>query len=262
MNKEMKLGLIKEGEFLGTKCDFYKDENNNIYMTREQIGEALQYKSPDDAIRRMHNREQNKNRLDSFSTQVAMSRVEGNRDVTRDTVLYTEKGIYEIARISEQPKANDFYDWVYDQVILIRKTGGVIDDKDLFINTYCGGLDEGVKTIVKSFMTKVEEQQTTINKMQPLVDDWSAYMDKNGYITISKVSKTLNIKGVGRNNLFGLLRRNEILRANNEPYQRYVDSGYFKTSVGMKNGYPFTQTLVSAKGMSYINKKMKEWGYS
>ena len=45
-NKEITLQLIKEGDFLGTKCDFYKDEDNNIYMTREQIGEALQYANP------------------------------------------------------------------------------------------------------------------------------------------------------------------------------------------------------------------------
>lgn len=257
MDKKLKLELIKEGEFLGTKCDFYKDESNNIYMTREQIGQALQYANSQKAIDNLHSR--NKDRLDKFSVTL---KLRGTDQKQYDTTLYIEKGIYDICRFSRQPVADDFYDYVYDQITLIRKTGGAIDDKDLFINTYCGGLDEGVKTIVKSFMTKVEEQQTTINKMQPLVDDWSAYMDKNGYITISKVSKTLNIKGVGRNNLFGLLRRNEILRANNEPYQRYVDSGYFKTSVGMKNGYPFTQTLVSAKGMSYINKKMKEWGYS
>lgn len=111
-------------------------------------------------------------------------------------------------------------------------------------------------------MTKVEDQQGQINKMQPMADDWSAYMDKDGYITMSKVSKALNVKEVGRNKMFDILRKNEILRSNNEPYQKYVNSGYFKLVVGTKNGFPYTQTLVSARGMSYINKKMKEWGYS
>ena len=202
MDKKLKLELIKEGEFLGTKCDFYKDESNNIYMTREQIGQALEYSDPRVAITKIHSR--NKDRLDKFSVSTKLVSTDNKQ---YDTILYIEKGIYDVCRFSRQPVADDFYDYVYEQVALIRKTGGVIDDKDLFINTYCGGLDEGVKTIVKSFMTRVEEQQTTINKMQPMVDDWSAYMDKDGYITISKVSKTLNIKGVGRNNLFGLLRR-------------------------------------------------------
>jgi len=29
MSKEIKLQLIKEGNFLGTKCDFYKDDDNS-----------------------------------------------------------------------------------------------------------------------------------------------------------------------------------------------------------------------------------------
>ena len=30
---------------------------------------------------------------------------------------------------------------------------------------------------------------------------------------------------------------------------------------GLKNGFPFCQTLVTPKGMSFINKKLKEWGF-
>ena len=32
------------------------------------------------------------------------------------------------------------------------------------------------------------------------------------------VAKTLNFKGVGRNNLFEILRENKILQSNNQPY--------------------------------------------
>lgn len=38
----MKLMLVKQGDFLRTKCDFYVDEDDNIYMSRTQIGYALQ----------------------------------------------------------------------------------------------------------------------------------------------------------------------------------------------------------------------------
>lgn len=260
--KERKLELVEQASFLGTICDLYKDEDNNIYMTRLQIGEALQYKDSDSAIRRLHNRDTNKDRLDSFSTRVALTRVEGRRDVERDTVLYMERGIYEICRISRQAVANDFYDWIYDKAILIRKTGGAIDDKEMFVNMYCAGLDEGAKVIVKSFMTKVEEQQEAILKMQPMVDDWSAYSDAKGNITVANLAKSLNISGIGRNKMFGILRENKVLRENNEPYQRFVDSGYFEVITGIRNGFKYAQTVVTGKGMSYINKKMKEWGYA
>lgn len=257
--KDVRLDLVKSGEFLGTVCDFYRDEDDNIYMTRNQIGEALQYSNSRIAISNIH--ERNKDRLDKFSTELELSTLEGNRMVARDTILYIEKGIYDICRFSRQPLANKFYDWVYDQVILIRKTGGAIDDKDLFIETYCGGLDQGAKTIVKSFMSKVEEQQATINKIQPDANNWKAYGDSEGNITMANVAKSLNIKGIGRNNLFKVLKQHKILRKNNEPYQRFVDSNYFEVIVGTKNGHKYNQTVVTDKGMGYINKKMTEWGY-
>lgn len=259
MLKETKLNLVKEGDFLGTKCDFYKDENDNIYMTREQVGQALQYSDPVRNISKLHDR--NKDRLDRFSTVVRTTTVEGKREIARDKTLYIEKGIYDICRFSRQPVADQFYDWVYDQISLIRKTGGAIDDKDLFIETYCGGLDESQKTIIKSFMNKVEEQQSQINELQPKAEDWAAYMDAKGNITMSNLAKSLNIKGIGRNKLFKILRDNEVLRNNNEPYQRYVDSGYFEVLNGNKNGFKYIQTVVTGKGMSWINKKMKQWEY-
>jgi phage antirepressor YoqD-like protein len=86
-------------------------------------------------------------------------------------------------------------------------------------------------------------------------------MDVDGNITMAKVAKSLNVYGLGRNKLFKLLRDKEILRNNNEPYQTYVDRGYFKMINGLKNGFPFCQTLVTPKGMSFINKKLKEWGF-
>ena len=53
-----------------------------------------------------------------------------------------------------------------------------------------------------------------------------------------------------------------MLRSNNEPYQTYVDRDYFEVINGVKNGFKYTQTVVTGKGMEWINKKIKEWGYA
>lgn len=259
MAEEIQLKLVKEGDFLGTKCDFYMDDKQNVYMTREQIGEALQYKDGDGAIRTIHAR--NKDRLDKFSTRVTLPRVEGGRHIEREIVLYTEKGIYDICRFSRQPLADQFYDWVYDQIIILRKTGNVLNDKEKFLELYCSNMNEAQKTFVHAFMTEIEEKQKIINDMQPKVDNWQAYMDAKGNITMSKLAKTLNIKGLGRNNLLALLRDKQVLQQNNEPYQTYVSRGYFEVGQVNKNGFKFSQTLVTGKGMEWLNKKMNEWGY-
>lgn len=259
-NKEIKLELIKQGDFLGTKCDFYKDENNNIYMTREQIGSALQYSDPIRNISKLH--ERNKKRLDTFSVVVKLTTTDGKQ---YDTTLYVAKGIYDICRFSKQPIADEFYDWVYNQIETIRRTAGTVElgrEKE-FLDNYFPTLTEETKLMmVKDLHNSIKEQQKKIEELQPLADDWSAYMDAKGNITMAKLAKSLNIKGIGRNKLFEILRDKKILRYNNEPYQEYVGRDYFKMVNGTRNGYPYTQTVVTSKGMSFINKKLKEWGYS
>lgn len=101
MENEIKLELVKSGEFLGIQCDFYKDENNNIYMTREQIGQALQYKNPKDGIHNIHSR--NKDRLDKFSVIKKLKSKDGKY---YNTVLYNKEGIIEICKLSSRPIKN------------------------------------------------------------------------------------------------------------------------------------------------------------
>lgn len=62
------LELVKQGDFLGTKCDFYKDMNDNIYMTRKQIAEALDYKD-EEYVKKLH--KGNRKLLDSLSIEIS-----------------------------------------------------------------------------------------------------------------------------------------------------------------------------------------------
>lgn len=120
----MKLKLVKHGEFLGTVCDFYVDEENNIYMSRTQIGYALEYKNPSKGIENVHNR--NYKRMDKFSIKITGAQIEGGSkhiDPNSEMYMYIERGIYEICRKSAQPVADDFNDWVYDTIESIKKNG-------------------------------------------------------------------------------------------------------------------------------------------
>lgn len=120
----MKLKLVKHGEFLGTTCDFYLDEENNIYMSRTQIGYALQYKQPQHAILMVHQR--HKERLDKFSIEIRGSQfvtpIYKNKN-TDKVFMYSERGIYEVCRWSNQKVADEFNDWVYETIQSIKKNG-------------------------------------------------------------------------------------------------------------------------------------------
>lgn len=80
-------------------------------MTREQIGQALEYSEPMKQVAKIH--ERHKGRLDKFSF-VEMTN-------GRNIYFYSMKGVYEIYRWSRQPKADEFIDFVWNVMEAIRK---------------------------------------------------------------------------------------------------------------------------------------------
>ena len=78
---------------------------------------------------------------------------------------------------------------------------------------------------------------------------------------MSEVAKLINYIGIGRNILFEILRLNGILRANNEPYQTYVDRGWFKIIITEKGDRVVPQTVVYQKGIEKICELLDELGY-
>ena len=103
------LTLITTETFNNLPCNFYRNMNDDILLTREQIGQALEYSYPDDALSKIHKR--HSDRLDSLSVVVKLASTDGKM---YDTTLYSEKGVMEICRWSNKPKANEFMDWTWD----------------------------------------------------------------------------------------------------------------------------------------------------
>lgn len=74
------------------------------------------------------------------------------------------------------------------------------------------------------------------------------------------VGSIARVLGIGRNKFFEWMREQGILMWNNQPYQQYMDSGYFKVieqawkdSQG-KTGTD-TKTLVTGKGLLWLQKR-------
>lgn len=116
------LRLVTSETFGEVPCAFYQqDGSDEVLLTREQIGTALEYTNPRNAIKNIHARHQE--RLDKYSVVVSVSN-EGGLNLSppsrrtdggeQETVLYTRKGVMEICRWSKQPKADAFIDFVWD----------------------------------------------------------------------------------------------------------------------------------------------------
>lgn len=137
----MNLELIRTENFNDIACKFYSADDN-IWMTRNQIGQALEYNDDGDAIKQIHKR--NKERLDKWSMVINRDtgvRIEPpvptNIETSRLLTLYSERGVMEICRHSRQPKANAFMDWVWDIVEAYRhgnlRTGTPVTTVEQFL---------------------------------------------------------------------------------------------------------------------------------
>lgn len=103
------LTLVKSADFGEIKCDFYGD-GKDFWMTRSQVGTALEYANPVTAIKNLHKRY--KARLDDFSRVAQIEPPSGGG--LQDTTIYNRKGIMEICRHSDQPKADAFMDFCWE----------------------------------------------------------------------------------------------------------------------------------------------------
>jgi predicted XRE-type DNA-binding protein len=106
----LKLSLIKQADFNNLQLDVYQNSYDELFMTREQIGQALEYSSPMIAIAKIHKK--NSDRLDPLSVLTKLVNTHDGK--TYNSYVYSTRGIFEICRYSRQPKADAFMDKVWD----------------------------------------------------------------------------------------------------------------------------------------------------
>lgn len=106
---------------------------------------------------------------------------------------------------------------------------------------------------------------TKIRALEPKAEFFDAVADSKDAISLAEAAKVLDL-GIGRNKLFEFLRTERVLQSDNQPYQRYVDAGYFRTieqkyTVGDEVRINI-KTLVYQKGLDFIRKKYNERYYA
>jgi phage antirepressor YoqD-like protein len=165
----------------------------------------------------------------------------------------TESQLYDFMLEARSEKCKTFRRWITDEVLpQIRITGGYIP-----INSEMTDLE--IMTKAMEIMQKtVEQKEELLLLQQPKVENYERLMDSKGLLDMKEYAKTAKLK-VGRNIFMSVLRDNKILMEDNTPYQQYVSQGYFKTVLSEKNGHSYIKTLVTKKGVEWLNKKTIEW---
>lgn len=180
----------------------------------------------------------------------------------QDMTVITESGLYNAVLGSKLPTAKDFKRWVTAEVLpSIRKHGAYMTPET--IENILANPDTIIQlaTRLKEHQAEIAAQNQYIKALEPKAEFYDAVAGSKDAISIGDMSKVLAIKGIGRNNLFAILRDKRILDERNVPYQAYVDRGYFRV-IEQKFTKPNGETkinlktLVYQRGLDFVRKQV------
>lgn len=260
-----KLEIIDERILLGKQFKVYGDFENPLFLAKD-VAEWIDYG------------------ISNVSKMVS-SVDEDEKLITRinntSATFLTESGLYEVLMLSRKPIAKKFKKEVKRILKEIRINGGYIqtNENDTDETIMAKALIIAQKTIEKNNkrikqlesentekQKVIEEKENIISEQKPKAEFYDKVTESKDVFDFKKVAKTINCKGLGRNNLMAILKKENILDYQNLPYQRYVTQGYFK--VVEKNYTDFfgnervsTKTVVFQKGIDFIVRLLKKLGY-
>lgn len=152
--------------------------------------------------------------------------------------ILKEAGIYQLIFSSKLPHAQQFQQWVFEEVLpSIRKTGSYTANPQL--------------------KAQNKQLEAIIEENEPLVSFAKEVQGSADLIDFSEYSKIIN---TGRNILMRELRQSNILmKKSNLPYQKYIDSGYFKVSQDISGQRLARSAKITGKGQIWLYKKLKKF---
>lgn len=219
--------------------------DNEPWFVGRDVAEVLGYSNTRDAISK-HVDEEDK----------GVAKCDTPSGAQQMTII-NESGMYSLILSSKLPSAKKFKRWVTSKVLpAIRKTGSYnLPD---FNNPA-----EAARAWAKEYEEK-QKALAQVTEMKPKAEFYDDVTGSTDTIDIGSVAKVLNIPNMGRNKLFAFLRENKILNRRNEPYQEYVDKGYFRQieTSWEHNGTTHInlKTVVFQKGLDFIRQTIAKKG--
>jgi anti-repressor protein len=246
--KELK---IFENDAFGSVRTIIK--NTEPWFVAKDIAEVLGYSATDKMTRRLDPDEKADHPIQVTSNE------------TRRLRVINESGLYNAIFGSTLKKAKAFKKWITSEVLpAIRKTGGYLIEKE---EDTPEEIMARALLVAQNTLKRREERilalEDTIETQKPLVEFAEHVTDSSDAISIGDFAKVLNDENIniGRSRLFSYLRENNYLMKDNMPYQKYIDSGYFKViEQAFKTPYRAVvsfKTLLTAKGQIYFVEKFR-----
>lgn len=248
------LKVINEQIVLGKEFKVYGDFENPLFLAKD-VAEWIDNKNVSQMLNNVDEEEKGIYNVYTLG---------GNQEMW----FLTEDGLYEVLMQSRKPIAKQFKKEVkkilkalrLGEVSLTPKLTKKQELQLAILNgdevVRIGALKEYELLVTKPLIDKIEADK-------PLVEFSNAIAQSVDSIDIGTFAKLVKDEGIkmGRNKLFEFLRENKYLMKNNQPYQRYIDNGYFeiieynkKTPYGDKI---FTKTLITGLGQIKIIETLR-----
>lgn len=177
-----------------------------------------------------------------------------------------EAGLYSLILKSRKPEAKQFKRWITHEVIpSIRKYGlyatpdtveKILENPDYMIEILQKYKEEKQKRL---------EAENRLKEQEPLVLFADTCLKSKDNILVRELAKIAKDEGmeIGEKRLYNKLRSWKIIMPNStEPYQQYVDKGYFvveEKPIDTPYGVKLTRTTkVTPKGQVYIIERLKK----
>lgn len=169
---------------------------------------------------------------------------------------------------------------LYPDIVENGKTTYLTEQQVFYLKQYLTPRTLALKSEVDNAVTDIEMKQKAAEVMawllrdneqlkqrnaelEPKAEFYDAVTGSDDTIDIGSAAKVLAIPGLGRNNLFAKLRDAGVLMPNNQPYQKHIDAGYFRTiesSYTKPDGSTHIniKTVVYQRGLNFIRKMVTE----
>lgn len=232
------LMVFEQREVLGYNMQMYGDLDNPLFLAKD-VANWIEHSDVSTMVRKIDDQDKVTNNVCTLGG-------------IQNALFLTEDGLYEVLMLSRKPIAKEFKREVKNILKQIRKTGGYIPIQQ-------EDTEEMIMAKAFQIMQKTLAKKDEIIELQkPKVEAYDILMDSKSNIDFAEFVKSAKLK-IGRNLFMGILRDNQILRQNNEPYQSYIDREYFEVIQTVKNGFSHSKTLITKKGTDWLIKKCIEW---
>lgn len=179
---------------------------------------------------------------------------------SQEVLIVSEAGLYSLILKSRKPEAKAFKRWITHEVIpSIRKHGTYMTPETIekvLLNP---------DTIIR-LATELKQERQRRLMLEPKAASYDILMDASGCLTMDEVAKILDIKGIGRNNLFKLLVVEGIIYKKGDcylPYQEYKSHFIVKQNPIRKGDMIIerSQLFMTPKGLDWLAHKLIDKGY-